>query len=120
MRFRLRTLLIVGAITPAVLAAVTVIVLSLLGIERPERPPSPMVPTTNNERLVLDLASAFVRAQAATDFSVPVKIVSSLDHDGCFVVEYWTPRREFQFAGSRAVIVDPQSRSAQFVRRVWE
>jgi hypothetical protein len=117
MRYRLRTLLIVSAIAPAILAGIIVILFAVFRFEPPERPPPPFVPATEDDRVILGIANQFIANKGVIDYSIPVKIEPWPNRDGCFIVEYWTPRREFRLLGSRAVIVNPTSQSAEFTQR---
>ena len=82
-----------------VVTAVTIFVLF-----RPERPPTPFVPATETERAVLAIANQFAQKQSS-DFKVPIRIDKRTE-DGTFEVVYWTPHKEEQLLGPRALIVN--------------
>ena len=87
----------------------------LLAFYRPERPPPPLVPTTERERQILSLAERFVQPRAP-DYAVPIAIAPAKS-DGVFQVTYWTPHKELELLGPRAVLVDTESRTVEFIMR---
>jgi hypothetical protein len=97
-------------------AAVTVCAL-FFGSIQPERPPRPIVPSTERDKQILKLASSFVASKGAIDYQVPVRIEPSHKNDGTVVVIYWTPSGERRLLGERAVVVNPESGTVEFVPR---
>lgn len=82
-----------------VVTAVTIFVLF-----RPERPPTPFVPATETERAVFAIANQFAQKRSSV-FKVPIRIDQRTE-DGTFAVVYWTPHKEEQLLGPRALIVN--------------
>ena len=102
----------VSLTTLVLVVATAAVVFDLLS---PERPPPPLTPKTELERRILELANAHVRTQAP-NFNVPIEIAPG-GKDGTFVVTYWTPHRELQLLGPRAVFVTPESEKVEIVMR---
>ena len=75
-----------------------------------------MVPTTERDKRILKLASSFLDARGGKGY-IPVRIEPSTRKDGTVAVIYWTPRRELQLLGARAVIVNPATETVELVSR---
>lgn len=113
MRHRLRSMLIVATIALLVIVCVAL----LNRPEQYEQPPPSLIPPTEYDRQILDLANQFVKQRGASDYAVPVRIEPHPTRHGSLVVIYWTPRRELALLGDRAVVVDPISKIVEFNAR---
>jgi hypothetical protein len=99
---------------------VTVCCLLLVGLtagcreSSPSTPSSPsrVVPANETERQVLELASQHV----PPDWDTPIAIAPG-DEEGTYVVTYWTPKDEIPLLGERQVIVNPATKTVEFVPR---
>jgi len=89
---------------------------------QPERPPPPLIPKTDDERKILRLAEAFVTANeirigCKMDLHIPTRIAAHPFKAGCAIVECWTPRRELELLGPRALIVNANNKTVEFAMR---
>ena len=116
MRFRLRSLLIVLAVGPIILAALLLTFTSYFERSRFERPPAPMQPKDDTEREILALVDQSL-LKTSFEIMIPIRIENSPRNDGRFMVVYWTPSKEYRLLGSRAVLVDPRTRTVEWVMR---
>jgi hypothetical protein len=80
-----------------------------------EHPLPPLVPATETERHVLNLATQLVQSRAP-DFVVPIAIDPQADGKA-YTVVYWTPRSELELLGPRTVIVNLELNTAEIPLR---
>ena len=71
-----------------------------------------VVPANETERKVLELASQHV----PPDWNTPIAIAPG-DEEGTYVVTYWTPKDEIPLLGERQLIVNPATKTVEFVPR---
>lgn len=102
-------------ISLASLLGLVTVVVTILMLFQPERPPRPMVPKTDTERSVLRIAKQFVQNRAP-DYAIPIAIYPRVDGN-TFVVTYWTPRSELEKLGPRSAVVDLQLKTVEILMR---
>ena len=78
-----------------------------------EQPPRPLVPDSTTHKRALELSN---KAVSVFKWRTPIRIVKG-QGDGIYVVSYWTPHKEIELLGQRAVVVDIRSNTADILMR---